>query len=216
MAALTAAVVASPASAGGSWLQPSWERVEPGQNISISGDVSPGQLGWIDDGPFYVYLLGEKYGRTVSEGRGGASTDVPLGELTIAGSSASTLVSADFEIPDDAPPGEYWVMACNDPCTTGFGDLIGAVLYIGMDPPAPGEVVNNAPRPLVESATVGLVVPTAEIDTPTKSGKPTYLALAPHPSRTTGLSAAWVAMSAGLGALVLALALVTKRRSGTV
>jgi hypothetical protein len=178
--------------------------------------VSPGQLGWIDDGPFYVYLLGETYGLTLSEGRGGASTDVPLGELTIAGNGANTSVSADVEIPDDAPPGEYWVMACNDPCTTGFGDLIGAVLYIGMDPPGLGGGVSNAQSPPVESATVGLVVSTAEINTPSKSGKPTYLALAPHPSRPTGLSAAWVAMSAGLGALVLGLAMVTKRRSGTV
>lgn len=216
MATLTTAVTASPAAAGGSWLQPSSERVEPGQHISLSGNVSPGQRGWIDDGPFYVYLLGETYGLTLSEGRGGVSTDVPLGELAIAGSGTNVSVSADFTVPDDAPPGEYWVMACNDPCTTGLGDLIGAVLYIGMESPSPGDAVGDAPRPPVATSTADLVVPAVSIDAPTKDGKPTYRALAPHPTRSTGLSAAWVAMSAGFGTLVLAFALVTRRRSGTI
>ena len=52
----------SPALAGGSWLDPTWERVEAGDTIRLSGDVSTGQLGWVDGGPYYAYLSGADYG----------------------------------------------------------------------------------------------------------------------------------------------------------
>lgn len=194
--------VATPASAGGSWLEPAWERVEAGQSISLATDVSHGQLGWVDDGPFYAYLTGE------------AATDVPLGELMINEKGRRLQVSIDFILPEATSPGEYRIVVCNDPCTTGLGDLIGGFLYVGIDPPPSEEELAATPGQPAEASFAGAVAITQTADPLAKGNAPAYRALAPHRSRPTGLSAAWMATSAGLAALALGLAFISIRRSG--
>ena len=136
LAAVFMVISVGSARAGGSWLDPSWVRVEAGDHVEMAGSVSHGQLGWTQDGPFFTYLLGDTYGRVVSEGYGGAKTDVPLGALRVEPKSNGVQVSTDYVLPVDLPPGEYQVLVCNDPCSTGLGDLIGGVLYVGVDPPS--------------------------------------------------------------------------------
>ncbi len=186
---------ATPALAGGSWLEPSAERVEVDETIRLSGDVSEGQLGWVEDGPYYAYMWGENYGTILEEAAGGWVTDVPLGQLEIEADDGWAQVSLEFAVPADVPPGEYWIYACNDPCTTGFGDLIGAVLYVGVDPPSDVDSPGLA-------ATAPTVAPSA-----------TVLALVPHSGRSTGLNAAWVAISAGLAIVVLLSVFVARDRA---
>ncbi len=127
-------LVATPALAGGSWLEPSSGRVEPGEQVRLEGSVSIGQLGWVDDGPFFAYLSGEGI-TEIQAGLGGVETDVPLGPVEISDvTDFGAVVSVEFTIPDSLTPGEYWVSVCNDPCTTGFGDLIGTQLFVGVEP----------------------------------------------------------------------------------
>ncbi len=207
---------AVPANAGGSWLEPGWERVEAGDHIKLSGNVVRGQLGWTDDGPFFTYLSGEGYGTTVVQGNGGAVTDVPLGELTIAPGYTNAQASIDIALPDDTPPGEYRVVVCNEPCTTGFGDLIGAVLYVGIDPPRLPEddlSVVTVRANLSTSTTTDVVTATI-VETTTSASVATaaaHLMLAPHPARSSNLAPAWIAVSAGLAAVVLLLILFTRQ-----
>lgn len=194
--------------AGGSWLEPSWERVEPGDTVTLRGDVSTGQLGWVDGGPYYVYLSGDSYGITLDEGLGGSRTDVPLGELSIDAAGGWAQASIEVRIPNDAPPGEYWITVCNDPCRTGFGDLIGSILYVSMDPPADdGEVVVELGEPSLAALSVVERVPNRGAGLE----RTTHLALAPHQARATGLNGAWVAFSAGI-ALAVLIAIVSTRR----
>ena len=128
-------LIAVPASAGGSWLEPTDVRVEAGDHLMLEGDVSVGQLGWVEDGPYFAYLTGEDYGLPVAEGGGGAQTDVLLGPVDIRDATRfGASVSVEFTLPEDVPPGMYLVAVCNDPCTLGFGDLIGSFLFVGMDP----------------------------------------------------------------------------------
>ena len=165
----------------------------------MSGDVSTGQLGWVQDGPYFAYLSGEEYGRTISEGFGGLETDVLLGQLEIDASGNWANVSISFTLPDDVPPGEYWVTACNSPCRIGFGDLIGSTLYVGVDPPADEEGASATPA-----------VVAADADNTERVA--TGLALAKHPARATGLDATWVAISAAFGLVVLLLVSVVRTK----
>jgi hypothetical protein len=206
-------LTAAPAGASGSWLEPNWVRVEAGDRISLSGDVSPGQLGWVEDGPYFAYLSGATYGITIDEGIGGNQTDVPLGELSIDTTAGGARVAVTFSLPDDAPPGEYWVNFCNDPCQKGFGDLIGSILYVGMDPPK--DVVRVEPVHKTVTTTTSSAVAVV-LEPPVLEKEPsrtTYLALAPHPLRPTGLNATWVAISAGIGALVLGFSIALRQRA---
>lgn len=205
-------LTAAPSGAGGSWLDPTWVRVEAGDRIELSGDVSTGQLGWINDGPYYAYLNGEDYGILLDESFGGNQTDVLLGELQITASGNWADVSVAFTLPDDLPPGEYWVTACNDPCVQGFGDLIGSVLYVGMDPP--DDKIDNAPDVATSTTTTTAVAAIAADDDAPQATKTTYLALAPQPLRAGGVDATWVAISAGLGLAVLGYAGFSKRQAG--
>lgn len=205
----------APVGAGGSWLDPTWVRVEAGDHIELSGEVSPGQLGWVADGPYFAYLSGSTYGLTLQEGLGGNKTDVPLGELNIEASGNWAQVSIAFTLPDDVPPGEYWVNACNDPCEQGFGDLIGSILYIGMDPPE----VDDGPEEPAPTATTVAVAPvttstvaTIAVDGSTAEPTVTYLSLAPYPTRPTGLKVAWIAISAAIA--VAALGIIDLARRG--
>jgi hypothetical protein len=184
--------------AGGSWLEPSSVRVESGDEITLNATVYRGALGWVDDGPFFAYLRGETFGVITTEGYGGAATDVLIGDLEIADGSQSLEVSVDVVIPSDTPPGEYTVSICNDPCTTGLGDLIGGVLYVGVDPPTDSV------------GAVGVVLETRT--TPAPDSAHNYLPLPPTSSRSTDMSPLWVGFSAALGSAVLVVALITYRR----
>ena len=101
-----------------------------GDQVELTGLVSRGQLGWVDDGPFFVYLHGAEYGLVTAAAGGGTETDVPLGPLVLDERSGWLAVSAKVLIPEAAPPGEYQVVVCNDPCTTGLGDLIAGVIQV--------------------------------------------------------------------------------------
>lgn len=201
-----------PAGAGGSWLNPSWERVEAGDNISLSGFVSHGQLGWINDGPFYAYLSGATYGRATEEGNGGAATDVPLGKLNVSENGRRLAVSIDFTLSSDIPAGEYWVLVCNDPCTTGLGDLIGGVLYIGTDPPPVEEEVTSVTPDRAEVSAASVAVIT-ENPHPRARRNSAYMALGPYPDRSSQLSPLWVGFSVALAGAVLVIALVGRQNA---
>lgn len=122
-----------PAFAGGSWIDPYRDSYEAGATVTMRGGVSAGQLGWIDDGPFFAYLrLDEdvECGQTFPCIH---ADDIPLGELELHTRADGWLdVSITFELPEDIADGEYWVHYCNDPCTEGLGDLIGGVVYVGI------------------------------------------------------------------------------------
>lgn len=186
------------AHAGGSWLEPSWQRVEPGDELSLTATVYRGALGWVDDGPFFVYLQGDGFGIVTAEGYGGAATDVLLGELQIAGRGQPLGVSIDVAIPEDTPPGQYTIGVCNDPCTTGLGDLVGGALYIGIDP-----AVDDVDA-------VGVVLGTDTTSAPTDAGG--YLALAPPTDRRRSMFPVWFGISAALSSAVLLVTLISYRR----
>lgn len=209
--------ITTTARAGGSSLEPTWVRVEAGDPIALSGEVSSGQLGWVDDGPYFAHLSGEEYGLTISEGIGGFETDVLLGQLQIEASGNSARVSIEFTMPKDAPSGEYWVTVCNDPCRTGFGDLLGSTLFVGIDPPADGAGISDTAAvdvadPSGAEASTALAVAEAPEEAP--STERVGLALARHPERATGLNATWVAISAAFGLLALLLVSMVRTKGG--
>jgi hypothetical protein len=183
------------AAAGGSQFEPNAVRVEPGDTVELTARVSRDMSGWVEDGPFYAYLHGDSYGRTLVSQAGGSSSDVPIGVVSIDEGSTDAAVVLEAALPNDVPPGEYQITVCNDPCTTGLGDLTGGLLYIGTEP------ARNAAASIVSGSG----------DNPTLE---TYLAVAPHPTRRTGLSASWIAMSAGLAILVLAVSFAGRDRAG--
>jgi hypothetical protein len=184
------------AQAGGTWFEQSDSRVEAGDELRLTATVGRGVLGWIEDGPFFVYLQGDEFGLVVTEGSGAsAETDVALGELEVVEQIQNLVVTASVTIPEATPPGEYWVAVCNDPCTTGLGDLIGAILYVGVDAPS------------AESTTLA-VLTASEPET-----LPQRLALPPYPERPTRLSPVWVGISAALGGAVMLTALLFRQRS---
>jgi hypothetical protein len=135
--------------------------------------------------------------------------------LTIEASGNWAHVSIEFTLPDDVPPGEYWVNACNNPCEQGFGDLIGSILYVGMDPPEFEDGLEE-PDPTTTTVAVAPVttstVATIAVDGSTPKPTVTYLSLAPYPARPTGLKIVWVAMSAAIA--VAALGIIDLARRG--
>jgi hypothetical protein len=126
---------APPALAGGTHLQPVRDRYEAGEVATLVGYTSGGQLGWVQDGPFYAYLVDE--GTTLWASRRVPPESLPLGPLTVEARGSTLRVSLSFRLPDQLVPGVYTVSYCNDPCTTGLGDLIGASVAVGVDPPRP-------------------------------------------------------------------------------
>lgn len=200
----------SPAFAGGTWLNPSWERVEAGDPVGLSGFVAHGQLSWIEEGPFFAYLNGDAYGQIVAENAGGTETDVPLGELTATTKSGGVRVSIDFTLPTETPPGEYRVFVCNKPCTTGLGDLAGGVIYVGIDPPSLEKEVTSIDSGELTLSGTSLIV--ADDDTPALAR---HMSLAPYPRRPAGLSPSWIAISAGLAAVALLATIAIRQSSGT-
>jgi hypothetical protein len=136
-------ITASPARAGGTWLEPEESSYRPGDQAFLTGTVSAGQLGWVDDGPFFAYLRVEPATAAEAEARADTfpfihSTDLFLAEMevvnfTTAGGPGAAQVSLTFEVPA-IDPGEYAVVYCNQPCTDGFGDLMGGFIEIHHRP----------------------------------------------------------------------------------
>ncbi len=195
--------------AGGSWFEPSSVRVEAGDHVELTATVYRGSLGWVEDGPFFVYLQGDEFGTVISEGYGGAATDVLLGELALGDRVQALAASADVTIPVETPPGAYSIVVCDDPCTTGLGDLIGAVLYVGIDPPVTAEEVAPA-APTGPTAATATALPIAT--EPTTRPLSQRLALSPYPERPADISPIWVGISAALAGAVLLTALLTRQR----
>jgi hypothetical protein len=146
--ALVALVVAAePAAAGGSWLSPVRDRYDPGDTVKLVGYVSAfGSLGTIVDGPFFGYLRRLEDPLQVPNQLQMApftpqATDLPLGQLLLKDTGktgyAAYRASIRFRLPRDLRPGRYGVIYCNATCTKGLSDLIGGVIFVGIDPDAP-------------------------------------------------------------------------------
>jgi len=142
IAVMTVISSTQPASAGGSWLSPVQHSIEAGDAVTFIGYVGRGQLGWVEDGPFYAFLRSDP--ETVSAQLTDDSPwpfihdlDVPLGRLEITDRGSlgylSLRIAVSFEVPPDLSPGTYPIVYCNQPCTNGIGDLIGADLFIGEE-----------------------------------------------------------------------------------
>lgn len=152
---------------------------------------------------------------TIQQGFGGGKTDVPLGELSIEASGNWAQVSAEFTLPDDVPPGEYWVIACNDPCEQGFGDLIGSILFVGMDPPeSDDEPIAPEPTTTTVAVAPATTSPAATVVAAASMPKPTvtYQSLAPYPTRNAGLKIIWVAIPAAIAVAALGIVDLARRR----
>lgn len=123
----------TPATAGGSHLSPVRDRYELGEVATLVGYTSGGQLGWLQDGPFYAYLVAGDV--TLWSDHRLPVDNVALGPLSVQTRGRTLRVSISFLVPDHLAAGLYNVTYCNDPCTTGLGDLIGGSLAVGVDPP---------------------------------------------------------------------------------
>lgn len=140
-------VAASPAAAGGSWLDPVRDRYEPGETVTLVGYTTPnGSLGSLEDGPFFGYLRPLASPVDAPDDIAMApftpmDTDLPLGELDIERQGredyAAVRVSVRFETSSRLAPGRYSVIYCNATCTKGLSDLIAGIVFIGVDPDHP-------------------------------------------------------------------------------
>lgn len=129
--AATVSLVASPAAAGGTWLEfdGDIDSVAVGDAVRGGAWVHPGAQGTADDGPFDVYLRPET---DETEPRDDLAVDRvgPLAELRIGERSGPLVhVEVEFVVPD-VPPGVWWVDVCNAGCETGLGDLIGGRITV--------------------------------------------------------------------------------------
>jgi hypothetical protein len=138
-------LAAGPASAGGSWFDPVADRSEAGERVTLVGYTSGlGSLGTVDDGPFYGYLRAARAVAPTGPNPSAMApmqigpSDLPLGPLTIAttgqGGYLTYRASITFVLPPTIRPGTYDFIYCNAGCTSGFGDLVGGVVYVGVDP----------------------------------------------------------------------------------
>lgn len=124
VAALVVAI-APAASAGGTWMDTPDQYVEPGEQVEFVGYVAAENA---DDGPWYAYL-----------NIGGAI--VALGPVTIEttglGGYLSHRVYLAFSVPSTMTTGSYGISVqngteYNENRTEFLGDLIGAVVEVGM------------------------------------------------------------------------------------
>lgn len=131
-----------PAQAGGSWFYPVLDRYEPGDRVTLVGYSGGGTQGWVDDAPFFGYLVGRVDDDWHLVDRGVAP--LPLGEIDLAktnhGGYLSYRAAISFDLPADSAPGLYRFDYCNNPVDgcgpedVRFGDLIGGHIHVGVDP----------------------------------------------------------------------------------
>ncbi|MGH9187581.1 MAG: hypothetical protein ACRD0U_17490, partial [Acidimicrobiales bacterium] len=84
---LLAILTPAAAAKGGSWLYPLEDRYEPGEVATLDGWTSPGQLGWVEDGPFLAYLRVDPIAVAMTPSVGWPSidpTDLALGPLRLS------------------------------------------------------------------------------------------------------------------------------------
>lgn len=129
---MTAALLiaaAGGATAGGAWFDFE-ERYYRAGEIAVGTVVTHGgSLGWVEDGPFYAYLLPGDVTRVP------AFSEIPLGGVELEDTGdGGVRATVRFVVPD-LPGGEYFVGYCNEPCADGLGDIIGGYLRILGDPP---------------------------------------------------------------------------------
>jgi hypothetical protein len=138
---LASLVLASPAEAGGSWPSPVKDRYEPGEDVTIIGftgmDPAGQFFGWLRVDPDAAHQP-----QVPDTWPFVHPTDLPLGPVLVEHRSgqndwAAWRVSLSFRLPPDLPPAAYEVIFCDDPCTKGLGDVVGAVVHVGVDPETP-------------------------------------------------------------------------------
>ncbi|MEM9464571.1 MAG: hypothetical protein AAGA90_04330 [Actinomycetota bacterium] len=132
---------AAPALAGGSvWRHP--DTVSVGETVTVwaavAWDHNP-SLGTPDDGPFHAYLLARagayaddgSHGEIPPEAMWVAEIEVVEGPYDSGrGSYGPNHAIFELTVPDLAS-GEYWILHCNDPCTTPLGDITWGILTVG-------------------------------------------------------------------------------------
>ena len=116
----------------------------PSYDVAFSpGDVVEGStsvwiegrhgLGIPEDGPFFAYLVQPR--REVPFPPPVPEDAIALGELTIdphKDGASYSVARISFTVPD-VPPGDYFVIHCDDPCTTTLGDIMTTQLIIAAD-----------------------------------------------------------------------------------
>jgi hypothetical protein len=127
---------ASPALAGGSWLEvrevdgvgggTSWDGWgAPGSIVTMAGDFCHGQGAAPGSATWNAYLR-------PFDGRGHTAR-VEVGQVSISdapGRGCRLLARTTFAVPDVAP-GPYWIEVCGDPsCSIGVGDLVGGMVTV--------------------------------------------------------------------------------------
>ncbi|MGH8946727.1 MAG: hypothetical protein ACRDVL_11330 [Acidimicrobiia bacterium] len=147
-------VLTGTAMAGGSRINAYRDAYGPGETVVMRGEVSPGQLGWVEDGPFYAYLridpLADRAAQSADRFPYIHETDLPLGQLEVTERSDGWVtVGITFTLPAGLPDGEHWVVYCNYPCTEGLGDLTGGIVKVATPrapaPPRPASLVSFSP-----------------------------------------------------------------------
>lgn len=132
------AMVGAPAAwAGGSWFDPIHDRYEPGDEVTLIGYTGGGTQGWVDDGPFFGYLVeADTDGSLIAGGQRTAVGEVIIEDTGRAG-YLHLRASITFVLPADLAAGTYFFDYCNDGCAEKLGDLIGGYVYVGIDPNYP-------------------------------------------------------------------------------
>lgn len=137
---------AAPAQAGGTWLSPVHDRYEAGEAVTLVGySGGSGMGGTSTDGPYFGYLRvdpTEAYRDPPDDVWPFVHpSDLRSGEVAIEWTDrldwAMYRLELSFTLPASLADGSYEVVLCNDPCDHGFGDVIGATVYVGIDPPSP-------------------------------------------------------------------------------
>ena len=136
---------------GGSWMEPYRSSYQRGDTVVMRGEVSPGDFGSVDEGPFFAHLRVDPKAAAAANSRTYPNiheSDIYLGELQLRERDPLIEVSITFTLPD-VPDGEYEIVYCNDPCTTGFGDFIGGWVTVKTPrPPAPPRPTHLIPYAL--------------------------------------------------------------------
>jgi len=138
---------AAPAQAGGTWLSPVRDSYAPGDIVTLVGYTGgSGAGGTPMDGPYFGWLRvdpDEAYRDPPPDQWPFVHpSDLYFGELIVERTDALKgwtmfRLELSYTLPATLADGSYEVVVCNDPCTTGFGDVIGATVYVGVDPPEP-------------------------------------------------------------------------------
>jgi len=150
-------LAARPASAGGGSFTFGQASYEPGDRAYAWGDLYDAQQ-VREDGPFGAWIVPESDARTFGDVPPGA---VYVGDLTLhEGDHPSALrtaawVEVTFTVPDLAP-GEYTIVECNRPCTTGIEDITGRHPFTLVAPAAP---TTTAPPPTAPAPTTTTAAP---------------------------------------------------------